>query len=172
MIWLIGNKGMLGSDIESELKKNKLNYIASDCEVDITDIDKIKDFINGKKISWIINAAAYTDVDGAESDKEKVYLINAEAVKNLAEIGGMSDIGNIKLIHISTDYVFNGMSAACGAQNKPYKEYDLTLPQNVYGKSKLKGENYLKESGQNVRCFIIELHGFTEKTEGILQRPS
>jgi dTDP-4-dehydrorhamnose reductase len=78
-----------------------------------------------------VNCAAYTAVDKAEQEAEKAYAINHLAVKNLAKIAKDQ---NIKLIHISTDYVFDGTA------HKPYKESDITNPQSVYGKSKLDGE--------------------------------
>lgn len=144
MIWLTGNNGMLGSAVESILKENKLDYIASDIEVDITKINEIDNFIIGKKIEWIINTAAYTNVDKAEKESQKVFLVNAQAVKNLAEISRKK---SINLIHISTDYVFSG------EKNDGYKEENLTNPQNMYGKSKLEGEKYIKEILENY--FII-----------------
>lgn len=137
MIWLTGNKGMLGSDIEILLEKNKLDYMASDREVDITNINEIEDFVSGKEISWIINSAAYTAVDKAQEETQKAFLINSFAVKNLAQV---SKKRNINLIHISTDYVFDGN------KNEAYKEDDLPNPQNIYGRSKLKAEEYIKET--------------------------
>ena len=81
MIWLTGNKGMLGSAVEELLKKSGFDYTASDAEVDITDRTAVEKLIGGKDISRIINAAAYTDVDGAETEREKAFAVNAEAVR-------------------------------------------------------------------------------------------
>jgi len=136
MIWLTGNKGMLGSEIEVLLKKNNMEYIASDAEVDITEISKVEEFIDSKNVEWIINSAAYTDVDGAEKEVEKAFLINSQGVKNLARV---SEKNKIKLLHFSTDYIFDGNG------NAPYKEEDTPNPGNVYGRSKLEGEIFLRE---------------------------
>lgn len=144
MIWLIGNKGMLGSDIELLLSADNLEYIASDIEVDINDKDKIIDFIKDKEIKWIINAAAYTNVDGAESNKDTAFKVNADAVKDLAEISKEKDI---KLIHFSTDYVFDG------GKKIPHIEEDIPSPVNLYGESKLLGEEYIIKTSE--KYFIL-----------------
>ncbi len=127
---------MLGSDVEALLKKGSIKYFASDIEVSISKIDEIKHFISGKNIQWIINTAAYTNVDGAEKEVDEALAVNSQAVRNLAEI---SKENNMKLIHISTDYVFDGKKA------KPYIEGDLTNPINMYGKSKLQGEDAIRD---------------------------
>ncbi|MBA3052703.1 dTDP-4-dehydrorhamnose reductase [bacterium] len=136
MIWLTGNKGMLGSDIEKLLIKTGVEFISSDREIDICSNSDVMNFLGGRKPDWIINAAAYTDVDRAEQEIEKAFNINAEGVKNIAETAGSLNAG---LIHISTDYVFDG-------QNKSgYSEGDPVKPVNAYGESKLKGELYLND---------------------------
>ena len=84
MIWLIGNKGMLGSDVEAFLQKKGLAYIASDKEIDICDIEQLRRFAGDKKISWIVNCSAYTAVDKAEQEDNLAFLINSTAVGNLA----------------------------------------------------------------------------------------
>ena len=86
MIWLIGNKGMLGTDIEKLLKEKKVEYIASDKEIDITQKKQLEDFLTEKKPQWIINCSAYTAVDKAETDIENAFKINAEGVENIALI--------------------------------------------------------------------------------------
>lgn len=136
MIWLIGNQGMLGFDVEKMLKEADIPYLATDREVDITDFEKIKKFVAQKEISWLINCAAYTAVDKAEDDKEQAYKINGDGTKNLAEIA--KDLNAI-LLHISTDYVFDG------AKNGLYTENDICQPTGVYGSSKLAGEKNIKE---------------------------
>ncbi|MCK5568274.1 MAG: sugar nucleotide-binding protein, partial [Spirochaetes bacterium] len=78
MVWLIGSEGMLGNDVEILLKEYGGEYVASDIEIDITDIDCLKKFINGQHIEWIINCAAYTAVDKAEEEPEKVFRLNAD----------------------------------------------------------------------------------------------
>lgn len=134
VIWLIGNKGMLGKQIEKELVENKFSFIISDKEVDIVNLENLKGFIKNKKINWIINCAAYTAVDKAEDDSDQAFMINSNGVENIAKIAYVLDA---KMIHFSTDYVYSGNS------NVPYKEDDKTNPQSIYGKSKLEGENHL-----------------------------
>ncbi len=105
-------------------------------QLDITDKIGLKEVFTAKKIDYCINCAAYTNVEKAEEEKEKAFLINAEAVKNLAEI---CDKNETTLIHFSTDYVFDGQLT------RPYLETDFTNPINGYGASKLKGEEYVKK---------------------------
>lgn len=139
MIWLIGNKGMLGSDVERLLKKNNLSYLASDQEVDITDHPSLEKYAQeqGKKIEWIINCSGYTQVDKAEEEAEQAFKINRDGVKNIALF---SMKRQAKLIHISTDYVFNGKKE----ESFSYKEEDETNPLNIYGESKLAGEKEIE----------------------------
>ena len=134
MIWLIGNKGMLGSEMELMLQKNNLDYIASDMDVDIIDYNVIKDFADNKSISWIINCSAYTAVDKAEDEAEAAYKINDTGVLNIVKIA--KEKGAV-LIHFSTDYIFDG------TQKGAYTEEDITNPLGVYGKSKLRGEEHI-----------------------------
>ena len=137
MIWLIGNEGMLGNDVEKLLKKNNLYYIASDQEIDITDYILLKDYAENKKVDWIINCAAYTAVDKAEEEIEKAYRLNRDGVGNLARITLEKQA---KLIHISTDYVFDGKKDKTWA----YREEEQPKPIGIYGKSKLSGEKEIK----------------------------
>jgi len=137
MIWLIGNKGMLGSDVEVVLKSASLEYISSDIDVDICDISQLRSFPEGKDISWIINCSAYTAVDQAEDEQDKAFAVNAEGAGNIAQMA--KGIG-ARLIHISTDYVFDG-DAEDG-----YSEEDPTSPQGVYGARKLQGEVYIAQA--------------------------
>lgn len=131
-ILVTGANGQLGSEIQS-LSSHYIYqfYFVSKTELDITDMSSIKDYIKDKNINVIINCAAYTAVDNAENSRELAFKINTEGVRNLALI---SKENGIKLIHISTDYVFDGENF------KPYIETDITSPQNIYGKSKLDGE--------------------------------
>ena len=133
MIWLIGNKGMLGYEVEELLKKNNLSYTASDQEIDITDFSILVQYIKDKKIDWIVNCAAYTAVDKAEKEKEKAYSINRDGVRNITKIASEKQA---KLIHISTDYVFDGKKNKQSA----YTEENQANPMGIYGKSKLAGE--------------------------------
>lgn len=139
MIWLIGNKGMLGSDIERLLKKRRFTYWASDKEVDITDYKALEKFGKDKKIKWVINCAGYTKVDKAEEEIDEVFRINKDGVRNIALFSAKRQI---RLIHISTDYVFDGWQKAPFV----YCENDETNPINIYGKSKLAGEEEIKKT--------------------------
>ncbi|MBK7122591.1 MAG: dTDP-4-dehydrorhamnose reductase [Chitinophagaceae bacterium] len=100
-------------------------------ELDITNFNSIIKYFKGHSVDYCINCAAYTAVDKAETDEDQAYLINADAVAILAKICSQN---NAQLIHISTDYVFDGTAT------QPYKETDTTNPVSVYGQSKLHGE--------------------------------
>ncbi|MHC2995226.1 MAG: dTDP-4-dehydrorhamnose reductase [Candidatus Atribacteria bacterium] len=146
MIWLIGNKGMLGSDIERLLKEQGLVYWTSDKETDITNYQALEDFEEDKNIKWIINCAGYTKVDKAEEEIDKAFKINKEGAKNIALFLPKRQV---KLIHISTDYIFDGKQK----ESFTYKEEDETNPINIYGKSKLAGEKEIERILD--RYFII-----------------
>jgi len=132
-ILVTGGNGQLGSELkEIAADHPDYNFIFTDVsELDITNHNVVKDFIKTNKIDVIINCAAYTAVDKAESEPELADAINHLAVANFAQIAKEN---NIKLIHISTDYVFDGTN------EKPYLETDKPNPQSVYGKTKLDGE--------------------------------
>ena len=136
MIWLIGNRGILGTDVEALVQQNKMPYLASDKEVDITDQEQLQRFVSDKPISWIINCSAYTAVDKAEDESELALRINADGPRNIAKIAKNK---GAKLIHISTDYVFDG------TKEEAYTETDSPNPLGIYGKSKLRGEINITE---------------------------
>lgn len=104
--------------------------------LDITNSHSVNMFFEENNFDFCINAAAYTNVEKAESDKEQAFLVNAEGVKNLSIA---CKTHNVTLLHMSTDYVFDGN------KQTPYLETDRVNPINVYGASKLKGEEYIKE---------------------------
>ncbi len=132
-ILVTGSNGQVGSEIKELASNYSYNFFFTDrSNIDITNKDDIRNFCQTNNINVIINCAAYTAVDKAESDIENADLINRKAVKKLSIIAKEL---NIKLIHISTDYVFDGKNF------KPYVEEYKTNPQSVYGKSKLDGEN-------------------------------
>ena len=141
MIWLVGNKGMLGSEVEKLLKEQGLTYWASDKEVDVGDYKALEKFGKDKKIKWIINCAGYTKVDKAEEEIDEAFRINKDGVRNIALF---SSKRQIRLIHISTDYVFDGRQGKEGNE-VAYREDDNTNPINIYGKSKLAGEEEIKK---------------------------
>ena len=139
MIWLIGNKGMLGNDVEKLLKERGLTYWASDKEVDISDYKALEKFGKDKKIKWVINCAGYTKVDKAEEEIDEAFRINKDGVRNIALFSAKRQI---RLIHISTDYVFDGRQEEGVVA---YSEDDKTNPINIYGRSKLAGEEEIKK---------------------------
>jgi len=141
MIWLIGNKGMLGNDVEKLLKERGIIYWASDKEVDISDYKALEKFGKDNKIKWIINCSGYTKVDKAEEEIDEAFRINKEGVRNIALFSANRQI---RLIHISTDYVFNGWQEK-DEDAVTYSEDDKTNPINIYGKSKLAGEEEIKK---------------------------
>lgn len=133
MILILGSKGQLGIELERILPKEKALYLDRDY-CDITKIEDIEKIFLNKRIDCIINCAAYTNVDLAEKEPETCNLINVLGLENIVKIANKY---NSTVIHISTDYVFDGL------KNTPYKETDLTNPINQYGRSKLLGENFL-----------------------------
>mgnify|MGYP000847441308 CR=1 FL=1 len=139
-ILVTGSNGQLGSEIRELTNNDGTNvYFYTDVsELDITDKSAVNKFIEKQKIDIIINCAAYTQVDKAEEDEKIAFLINATAPGNLAEACREYDA---TLFHISTDYVFDGRN------NIPYIERESTSPLGVYGRSKLKGEEFIQESG-------------------------
>lgn len=147
-ILVTGSEGQLGSEIKllaNSIIPDGIFFFTDYKDLDITDKRAIENFVENNKINAIINCAAYTAVDKAETEKEKAELVNAIATKYFATIA--NDF-NCKLVHISTDYVFDGTNY------KPYVETDEPNPQSIYGKSKLNGEKYIQEiNPQN--CIII-----------------
>ena len=131
-ILVTGSMGQLGSEIKELSSNYNYNFFfTTRDDIDITSKDSIKEFCQTNSINVIINCAAYTAVDKAQSDIENADLVNRKAVKKLSIVAKEL---NIKLIHISTDYVFDGKNF------KPYVEEFQTNPQSVYGKTKLDGE--------------------------------
>lgn len=144
VILVTGAKGQLGNEIKVS-SKNYFGYefIFADIDtLDVTDGRKVREFISGNFCDWIINCSAYNFVDKAETEVDKAIQINGFAVKNLVDAIKGTDS---RLIHFSTDYVFDGNA------NVPYNEKSPTNPLSVYGKSKLEGEKYaLQHSGSMV----------------------
>jgi dTDP-4-dehydrorhamnose reductase len=141
-ILVTGAYGQLGNEVRI-LSANypEYNFMFTDVDsLDITDKDELIDFVTGNDIRYIINCAAYTAVDKAEDDAELCEKINATAVKNLGLAAAEAGAG---IIHVSTDYVFDGTSC------RPYTEDMPTKPCSVYGKTKLKGEKNLLKACPN-----------------------
>lgn len=132
-VLVLGSNGQLGNEIKKISEEfTDINITYTDIEeLDITNLAKLKLFFSNKRFSYIINAAAFTAVDKAESDIKKATLVNVDGITNIARLAT-----NYKtyIIHISTDYVFDGKT------NKPYDEDAPANPLNVYGKTKYKSE--------------------------------
>ncbi len=138
IIAVIGSTGMLGIDVNAALRgSNTIIHNFNSVNLDITELNNVVDVLTKVKPNYIVNCAAYTNVDLAESEKEKADKVNHIGALNLAIASKKIDA---RLIHISTDYVFNGL------KHEPYNENDDTVPVNEYGLSKLKGENAIKDS--------------------------
>ena len=144
-ILVTGANGQLGSELKMILGKTLGKVFYTDVyDLDITDINALYAFTSQNNITIIINCAAYTNVDKAEEEPEMADRVNHLAVNNLAEISAEQ---NIRLIHISTDYVFSGNSFL------PYSETDNTNPTGIYGKTKLEGEKAI--ISKNIQYTII-----------------
>lgn len=152
-ILLIGSNGLLGSEIASALKEHQISFVEKNSSsLDITDPKAIVEGLKVVKPKWIINAAAYTDVDKAETDREEARLINAVGPKQLAELATGA---NARLIHFSTDYVFSGEG------DKPWTEMDPTkpVPRNWYGETKLMGEKAVRNHPNHLVVRVQWLYG-------------
>lgn len=144
-ILVTGANGQLGHEMQRVAKSSNHNYIFTDVadgyeKLDITNIEEIRNMVKNNNVDIIVNCAAYTNVDKAESDYDTANLINNTAAGNLAT--AMKEAGGT-LIHISTDYVFQG------DRNTPCQEDWTTNPLGVYGKTKLAGEAAIATTGCN-----------------------
>ena len=147
-IWLIGCKGMLGTELSQLMEKSGISFVGTDREIDIADAAALRQFAaqiaKKQTVGWIINCAAYTAVDKAEDDAENCRRLNTLGAGNIAACA--KSIG-ARLIHISTDYVFDGTF------RRPYREDDSTNPIGVYGLTKRDGELAVLEN--NPGSYII-----------------
>lgn len=145
---ITGANGQLGNEMRIVSKGSSDNYLFTDVVaaegvettiLDITDLEAVKNIVKENNIDCIVNCAAYTNVDKAESDEAFCRILNAQAPKNLAE--AMEEVNGL-LIHISTDYVFGG-----DPYNVPCREDQKGTPTGVYGQTKLEGEQHILASG-------------------------
>ena len=138
-VLVTGANGQLGKTLQKLCKENEDNIkftFATKKELDITNTDQVKKYFLNNTFNYCINCAAFTNVEQAEKTPDIAFNINAEAVKNLAK--ACKKVNTI-LIHVSTDYVFDG------EKESPYTELDTPNPINQYGKSKLLGEQHIQD---------------------------
>ncbi|MDE6126518.1 MAG: dTDP-4-dehydrorhamnose reductase [Muribaculaceae bacterium] len=135
-VLVTGANGQLGSALRRLLDKEMPGeaIYASKEDLDLTDAAAVEEYVRGNEVTHIVNCAAYTAVDRAEEEKRECALVNTDAVKNLA---AAADLLGAKIIHISTDYVFDGTN------HRPYRESDKVNPISQYGTTKRKGETAL-----------------------------
>jgi dTDP-4-dehydrorhamnose reductase len=152
-ILIVGAGGQLGRALQTVLTGHEIIALTHS-RLDVTRFEDTREAITTHCPDVVINAAAYTNVDGAESDQAGAYKLNALAPRNLSiasyEIGA-------PLVHVSTDYVFDGLG------DRPYHEFDRTNPLSIYGKSKLEGER--TAAAHNPRHFIVRT-SWVYHTEG------
>jgi dTDP-4-dehydrorhamnose reductase len=132
-----GVKGQLGYDVIQQLEQRGLEYVATDREnMDITDYEQVKSIIIDNKVDAVIHCAAYTAVDAAEDNQDQCRLVNVQGTRNIAQVCKELDI---KMVYISTDYVFDGQG------NEPWDTNSKRKPLNVYGQTKYEGELVVEE---------------------------
>ena len=144
-ILVTGGNGQLGNEMRVVSKESRNRYIFTDVvELDITNLEAIRYMLKMERVDVVVNCAAYTNVDRAEEDEIMADLLNNKAAGNLAVVA--KEVG-ATLIHVSTDYVFQG------DKNTPYKEDCETSPLGVYGRTKLAGERSIQATGCNYLIF-------------------
>jgi dTDP-4-dehydrorhamnose reductase len=141
-VLITGSNGQLGLSIKNQTGSfPSFQFIYTDVdELDITSVESLKIFFKKNKVDALINCAGYTAVDKAEAERDKAFLINAQAVKNLASLS--NEFGYF-LVHISTDYIFDGKKTS------PYIESDSPNPLSIYGLSKFEGEKEIISLAKN-----------------------
>ena len=153
-ILVTGANGQLGHEMRIVSKDSQDSYIFTDVvevdgvettKLDITNIEEVRTIVRGRDVKVIVNCAAYTNVDKAETDQAFCELLNAKAPENLAVV--MKEAGGL-LVHVSTDYVFGG-----DPYNTPCKENQKGTPTGVYGLTKLHGEQNIQQSGVDYLIF-------------------
>ncbi|MFZ5897277.1 MAG: dTDP-4-dehydrorhamnose reductase [Myxococcota bacterium] len=130
-IWITGGRGMLATALAACLQRAGVGFVATDSELDVSDAGRVLAFARSERPSLIVNAAAYTRVDDAETHRDEAFRVNASGVQYLAEAARAL---GVRLLHYSTDYVFDG------AGSSPYREDHPMAAVSVYGASKQRGE--------------------------------
>ena len=149
-VLIIGANGQLGADLCRVLPDSNVIPLTHD-DIEITDINSVKEAINRHKADAVVNTAAYVRVDDCEDNIDEAFRVNALGARNVAVVA--QDMG-AKLLHVSTDYIFGGEPEV---HTIPYTEFDTPVPPNLYGKSKLAGENLVRHLCS--RHFIVRSSG-------------
>ena len=146
-VWLIGARGMLGSALSARLARLAVDHVATDLELDIADASRVVEFVERERPTHVLNAAAYTRVDDAEAHEDEAFRVNALGPDH---IGRAAATVGAAVVHISTDYVFDGRAET------PYREDAATAPGGAYGRTKLAGEErLLAHRSERARVFVI-----------------
>ena len=136
-IWVCGSRGQIGQAVNDVVDKLEFEMLDTDRDdLDVTDTDEVLRFGEMNRPDIIINCSGMTDIEACEENPSMAYKVNALGARNLAIVASKMQA---KMVQLSTDDVFDGKSTA------PYTEFDMTNPVTIYGKSKLAGENYVKE---------------------------
>ena len=135
-VLIVGANGQLGWELERTLPKGMETVGLDFPEIDITRPELVEAVVDRHQPDWIVNAAAYTDVDGAQSHETQAQAVNCDGARNVARAAKDAGVG---LVHVSTDFIFNG------EKGSPYKWDDTPDPKSVYGKTKLAGERAVQE---------------------------
>lgn len=153
MIIVLGANGQLGYDLTKALEKGQKNFkTITRNDVDVSDINSLKNFLLNEEFTFLINCTSYHKTDEVENNVEQAFTINAKAPKAMAEICHKK---KSVLFHISTDYVFGGND-----EDKPLDESSSTSPLNIYGLSKLQGENFIRKTlNENYIFRVASLFG-------------
>lgn len=139
---ITGANGQLGNCLRELVTTSTHKFIFTDiAELDITNVEAVRSMMDSEQPDWVVNCAAYTAVDKAESEQDLAKLLNATAVSILADEAQKIGAG---IVHVSTDYVFKGDNP------EPRKEDDQTEPVSVYGKTKLEGEKYAAKNPKHI----------------------
>lgn len=153
-ILVTGAQGMLGTDLCAALEQGQVSLVRTDCIasgdgggetalLDITDREAVSEALAAFRPEWIVNCAAYTNVDGAETDRDAAFAVNAQGPENLARAAFEN---GVKLLHVSTDYVYGGeREGEDSRRRRPFKETDGASPCGVYGQSKYAGDQAVIE---------------------------
>ena len=166
-ILITGARGQLGQTLQAHLRSHDVVALGHE-QLDITRLAIVRDALAARRPDLVINAAAYNDVDGAESHHEDAFAGNALGPRNLAVV---TAAWSIRLLHLSTDYVFDGTAT------RPYHEFDRPAPRSVYGHSKLAGEDAVRT--HNPRHYIVRTawlfhtvgRNFARTICGLAERP-